>query len=227
MGYILEVLGNVMDILQYAWDLLPALMGGVATTLKVFAFTIVLSIPLGIVVALGRLSRVRLFQRITQFYIWVMRGTPLLLQLIFIFFGLPMIGVTFSRFTSVMIAFSLNYAAYYGEIFRGGIASIDRGQYEAAEMLGMDKRLTFFRVILPQVIKRTLPAVANEVITLVKDTSLVYILGMSELLRAAKIAANRDVTLVPLLVAGVFYLVLTAILTKVFQRLEERYAYYE
>ena len=138
-----------------------------------------------------------------------------------------MIGVTFSRFTSVMIAFSLNYAAYYGEIFRGGIASIDRGQYEAAEMLGMDKRLTFFRVILPQVIKRTLPAVANEVITLVKDTSLVYILGMSELLRAAKIAANRDVTLVPLLVAGVFYLFLTAILTKVFQRLEERYAYYE
>lgn len=227
MGYILEVLGNVQDILQYAWDLLPALMGGVATTLKVFAFTIVLSIPLGIVVALGRLSRVRLFQRITQFYIWVMRGTPLLLQLIFIFFGLPMIGVTFSRFASVMIAFSLNYAAYYGEIFRGGIASIDRGQYEAAEMLGMDKRLTFFRVILPQVIKRTLPAVANEVITLVKDTSLVYILGMSELLRAAKIAANRDVTLVPLLVAGVFYLVLTAILTKVFQRLEERYAYYE
>jgi len=227
MGYILEVLGNVLDILQYAWELLPALMGGVATTLKVFAFTIVLSIPLGIVVALGRLSRVRLFQRITQFYIWVMRGTPLLLQLIFIFFGLPMIGITFSRFTSVMIAFSLNYAAYYGEIFRGGIASIDRGQYEAAEMLGMDKRLTFFRVILPQVIKRTLPAVANEVITLVKDTSLVYILGMSELLRAAKIAANRDVTLVPLLVAGVFYLVLTAILTKVFQRLEERYAYYE
>jgi len=227
MGYILEVLGNVMGILQYAWDLLPALMGGVATTLKVFAFTIVLSIPFGIVVALGRLSRVRLFQRITQFYIWVMRGTPLLLQLIFIFFGLPMIGVTFSRFTSVMIAFSLNYAAYYGEIFRGGIASIDRGQYEAAEMLGMDKRLTFFRVILPQVIKRTLPAVANEVITLVKDTSLVYILGMSELLRAAKIAANRDVTLVPLLVAGVFYLFLTAILTKVFQRLEERYAYYE
>lgn len=143
MGYILEVLGNVMGILQYAWDLLPALMGGVATTLKVFAFTIVLSIPFGIVVALGRLSRVRLFQRITQFYIWVMRGTPLLLQLIFIFFGLPMIGVTFSRFTSVMIAFSLNYAAYYGEIFRGGIASIDRGQYEAAEMLGMDKRLTF------------------------------------------------------------------------------------
>lgn len=227
MGYILEVLGNVMDILQYAWALLPALMGGVATTLKVFAFTIVLSIPFGIVVALGRLSRVRLFQRITQFYIWVMRGTPLLLQLIFIFFGLPMIGITFSRFTSVMIAFSLNYAAYYGEIFRGGIASIDRGQYEAAEMLGMDKRLTFFRVILPQVIKRTLPAVANEVITLVKDTSLVYILGMSELLRAAKIAANRDVTLVPLLVAGVFYLLLTAILTKVFQRLEERYAYYE
>lgn len=227
MGYILEVLGNVLDILQYAWDLLPALMGGVATTLKVFAFTIVLSIPFGIVVALGRLSRIRLFQRITQFYIWVMRGTPLLLQLIFIFFGLPMIGITFSRFTSVMIAFSLNYAAYYGEIFRGGIASIDRGQYEAAEMLGMDKRLTFFRVILPQVIKRTLPAVANEVITLVKDTSLVYILGMSELLRAAKIAANRDVTLVPLLVAGVFYLVLTAILTKVFQRLEERYAYYE
>jgi polar amino acid transport system permease protein len=227
MGYMLEVLGNIMAILRYAWELMPALMGGVVTTLKVFAFTIVLSIPLGILVALGRLSKVRILRSITQFYIWVMRGTPLLLQLIFIFFGLPMVGIIFSRLISVLIAFSLNYAAYYGEIFRGGIASIDRGQYEAAEMLGMGKKQTFIRVILPQVIKRTLPAVANEVITLVKDTSLVYILGMSELLRAAKIAANRDVTLVPLLVAGVFYLVLTAILTKAFQRLEDRYAYYE
>lgn len=227
MSYILEVLGTIQGVLIYAWELMPALMGGVATTLKVFAFTIAISIPLGILVALGRLSKIRAIQRITQLYIWVMRGTPLLLQLIFIFFGLPMVGITFSRFASVMIAFSLNYAAYYGEIFRGGIASIDRGQYEAADMLGMGKKQTFIRIILPQVIKRTLPAVANEVITLVKDTSLVYILGMSELLRAAKIAANRDVTLVPLVVAGVFYLILTAILTKAFQRLEERYAYYE
>ncbi len=227
MGTISELMGNTVELLNYVLALLPALMSGVVITLKVFAFTLVLSIPMGILVALGRLSRLRIIRRLAQLYIWVVRGTPLLLQLIFIFFGLPMIGIVFSRFNSVMIAFSLNYAAYYGEIFRGGIASIDRGQYEAAEMLGMSKRQTFLRVILPQVIKRTLPAVANEVITLVKDTSLVYILGLSELLRAAKIAANRDVTLAPLVVAGVFYLILTGVFTKVLQQMEERYAYYE
>jgi polar amino acid transport system permease protein len=227
MGMISEMIDSLLELLNYVLLLLPALMGGLVITLKVFAFTLVLSIPLGILVALGRLSRLRLIQRLAQLYIWVVRGTPLLLQLIFIFFGLPMVGIVFSRFNSVLIAFSLNYAAYYGEIFRGGIASIDRGQYEAAEMLGMSKQQTFLRVILPQVIKRTLPAVANEVITLVKDTSLVYILGLSELLRAAKIAANRDVTLVPLVVAGAVYLILTAFFTKVLERLEDRYAYYE
>jgi polar amino acid transport system permease protein len=227
MGMISEMIDSLLELLNYVVLLLPALMSGLVITLKVFVFTLVLSIPLGILVALGRLSRLRLIQRLAQLYIWVVRGTPLLLQLIFIFFGLPMVGIVFSRFNSVMIAFSLNYAAYYGEIFRGGIASIDRGQYEAAEMLGMSKQQTFLRVILPQVIKRTLPAVANEVITLVKDTSLVYILGLSELLRAAKIAANRDVTLVPLVVAGAVYLILTAFFTKVLERLEDRYAYYE
>lgn len=227
MGMISEMIDSLLELLNYVLLLLPALMSGLAITLKVFAFTLVLSIPLGILVALGRLSRLRLIQRLAQLYIWVVRGTPLLLQLIFIFFGLPMVGIVFSRFNSVLIAFSLNYAAYYGEIFRGGIASIDRGQYEAAEMLGMSKQQTFLRVILPQVIKQTLPAVANEVITLVKDTSLVYILGLSELLRAAKIAANRDVTLVPLVVAGAVYLILTAFFTKVLERLEDRYAYYE
>lgn len=210
----------------YVYNLMPSMIEGLLTTLNVFAVTIVLSIPLGIVVALLRLTKIKMVSSITRSYIWIMRGTPLLLQLVFVFFGLPIIGITFDRYTAVIIAFVLNYAAYFGEIFRGGIQSIDRGQYEAAEVIGLSEWRIFIRIILPQVIKRVLAPVANEVITLVKDTSLVYVVGLGELLRAGKIASNRDASLAPLVVAVVFYLVLTAILTKIFEILEKRYAYY-
>jgi polar amino acid transport system permease protein len=156
-----------------------------------------------------------------------MRGTPLLLQIIFVFFGLPIVGITFDRFPAAILAFVLNYAAYFGEIFRGGIESIDKGQYDAAKVLGFTPAKTFTRIILPQMIKIVLPSVANEVITLIKDTSLVYVVGLGELLRAGKIASNRDVSLVPLVVVGVFYLVLTAVLTAIFQKLEEKYSYFQ
>lgn len=212
--------------MNYINTLMPSMIEGLVTTLKIFLLTLVLSIPLGIVAAIGRLSKIKILASFIQLYIWIMRGTPLMLQLVFIFFGLPTIGITFNRFTAAMIAFVLNYGAYFGEIFRGGIESIDRGQYEASEVLGLTPVRTFMKIILPQVIKRVLPPVSNEVISLVKDTSLVYIVGLGELLRAGKIASNRDASLAPLVVVACFYLVLTAIFTKCFEIIEKRYAYY-
>ena len=213
--------------MNYLTGLLPSLMEGLITTFKIFFITLSISLPLGIIVALGRLSKIRLLSLFTGIYIWIMRGTPLLLQLIFIFFGLPIVGITFDRFPAAIIAFTLNYGAYFGEIFRAGIQSIDKGQYEATEVLGLSHKQTFFRIILPQMIKRVLPPISNEVITLVKDTALVYVVGLDELLRAAKIASNRDASLAPLVAVAVFYLLLTAVLTGVFKKLEDNYAYYQ
>lgn len=214
-------------MLSYIYTLLPSIGDGLVVTLKVFALTLVLSIPLGIIVSILRIWNIKPISRITELYVWVMRGTPLMLQVVFIFFGLPVVGITFDRFTAVIIAFVLNYAAYFGEIFRGGIESIDKGQYEAAKVLGLSSYRTFTRIVLPQVFKIVLPSIANEVITLVKDTSLVYIVGIGELLRAGKIASNRDASLVPLVLVGVVYLLLTAIFTVVFNKIEKRYSYYE
>ena len=212
--------------MSYIYTLLPSMLEGLTTTLQVFTLTLILSIPLGIFVALCRLSKVKLIRDLAQIYIWIMRGTPLLLQLIFVFFGLPIVGISFDRFTAALIAFVLNYGAYFGEIFRCGIEAVDVGQYEAAEVLGLTPAKTFMRIILPQMIKIVLPPVANEVITLVKDTSLVYVVGLGELLRAGKIASNRDASLAPLVVVAIFYLLLTAVLTKIFKSFEESYGYY-
>lgn len=211
----------------YIYTLLPAMIDGLITTLQVFFFTLILSIPLGILVSIGRLSKIKLISKITELYIWVMRGTPLMLQIVFVFFGLPIVGIIFDRFTAVLIAFILNYAAYFGEIFRGGMESIDKGQYEAAKVLGLTPYKTFTRIILPQMFKIVLPSIANEVITLVKDTSLIYIVGIGELLRAGKIASNRDVSLIPLVIVAIIYLLLTAIFTGIFNKTEKRYSYYE
>ena len=150
-----------------------------------------------------------------------------MLQIVFVFFGLPLIGITFDRFTAVILAFVLNYGAYFGEIFRGGMESIDKGQYEAAKVLGFTPYKIFRRIVLPQMFKIVLPSIVNEVITLVKDTSLVYVVGIGELLRAGKIASNRDVSLIPLALVGVIYLLLTAIFTSIFNKIEDAYSYYE
>ena len=214
-------------MIDYIIRLMPSMLSGLQTTLEIFAITLIVSIPLGILVAIGRQSKIKPLVAVLQVYIWVMRGTPLLLQIVFIFFGLPIIGITFDRYPAALIAFILNYAAYFGEIFRGGIESIDKGQYDAAKVLGFTPAKTFKRIILPQMIKIVLPSIANEVITLVKDTALVYVVGLGELLRAGKIASNRDASLTPLVMVGVLYLVLTALLTEVFQKLEEKYAYYQ
>ena len=209
-------------------ELMPQLLEGLIKTLEVFVFTLILSIPLGIIVSLGRISKVKIIKTITGAYVLVMRGTPLLLQIIFIFFGLPLVGVNIeNRFLAAIVAFVLNYGAYFAEIFRGGILSIDKGQYEGAAVLGLSSRDTFLRIILPQAFKRILPPVANEIITLVKDTSLIYVVGLDELLKVGKIAANKLSSLLPLVLVGIIYLILIAIFTKVLSKVEEKYNYYE
>nr|WP_244877068.1 amino acid ABC transporter permease [Carnobacterium mobile] len=160
---------------------------------------------------------------IIQLYIYIMRGTPLLLQLMVIFFGLPIIGITFDRFTAAILAFLLNYTAYYAEIFRGGILSIPIGQFEAIKVLGMGKFQGFKRIIIPQVFRIVLPSIGNEVISLVKDTSLVYILGLSELLRAGQIAANTYASLLPFAAVGIIYLLLTGIITVALNFIETKF----
>jgi polar amino acid transport system permease protein len=160
----------------------------------------------------------------------VMRGTPLILQLLFVYYALPnipYIGVRLDDYSSALLAFALNYAAYFAEIFRAGIQSIDRGQYEGAKVLGMSYGQTMRRIVLPQMIKRVLPPVSNETITLVKDTSIVYVLTMTELLRSARIIVQRDSTTSPFIVAAAFYLVMTLLLTWLFRWLEKRYGVYE
>ncbi|WP_346939817.1 amino acid ABC transporter permease [uncultured Clostridium sp.] len=208
-------------------NLLPQVFQGLKVTIEVFILTLALSIPLGILVAQGRLSKNKILNKITSGYILIMRGTPLLLQIVFIFFGLPIIGITFDRFPATILAFTLNYAAYFAEIFRAGIVSIDEGQYEAAKVLGFSQKYIFFKIVLPQAIKRILPAVANEVITLVKDTALVYVVGLDELLKVGKIASNTEASLMPLLVVGIIYLLLIAVFSEVFKKLEKRYNYYQ
>ena len=210
--------------------MLPPLMEGAGTTLKLFFITLLLSIPLGLALALLRLSRWAAVRQAVSGYIWLMRGTPLMLQLLFIYFALPfvpVIGVRLPDFPAAVAAFALNYAAYFAEIFRAGIQSVDRGQYEAAKVLGMNYGQTMRRIVLPQMVRSILPPMSNETITLVKDTSLIYVLALNDLLRAARGIVQRDFTTTPFIVAAAFYLLMTLLLTWGFQRLEKRYAKFD
>ncbi|MBP1918604.1 amino acid ABC transporter permease [Youngiibacter multivorans] len=212
--------------MEYILLILPYMLEGLGTTLIVFAITAIVSIPLGFFLAIARLRGSKALSWIVQTYILIMRGTPLLLQLIFIYLGLPLVGITLDRLPASLLAFILNYAAYFAEIFRAGIESIPQGQYEAGRVLGLKEHEIFLKVVLPQVVKRVIPPTANELMTLVKDTSLVYVVGMGDVLRAAKIAAVRDVTLIPLGLAGVLYLIVIGILTMLFKRAETKLSYY-
>jgi polar amino acid transport system permease protein len=216
--------------MNYLADILPALLEGSGVTLQVFLITFVLAVPLGLALALIRISRFALLSTLVNGYIWLMRGTPLMLQMLFIYFALPfipVIGVRLPDFPSAIVAFVLNYSAYFAEIFRAGIQSIDRGQYEGAKVLGLSYPQTMRRIVLPQVLKRILPPMSNETITLVKDTSLIYVLAMNDLLRAARGIVQRDFTTMPFVVAAAFYLIMTLVLTYGFQRLEKKYAVYD
>ena len=216
--------------MDYVIDILGPLLEGTAVTLQVFLITLLLAVPLGLGLALVRVSRFRVASGLVSGYIWLMRGTPLMLQMLFIYFALPfvpVIGIRLPDYSAAIVAFVLNYAAYFAEIFRAGIQSIDRGQYEGARVLGLTYAQTMRRIVLPQVIKRILPPVSNETITLVKDTSLIYVLAMNDLLRAARGIVQRDFSTTPFVVAAAFYLIMTLVLTYLFQRMEKKYAVYD
>ncbi len=215
-------------------------------TLKVFGFTLLFSVPMGMIAAMLKMCRFKPVSWITNLYILIMRGTPLMLQVIAVYYVIPYLKLAENlpsflaaaldtidirsenyMFYAVLTAFSLNYAAYFAEIFRGGIESIPKGQYEAAAALGFTKTQTFFRIILPQVIKRIVPASSNEIITLVKDTSLANVVAYAEITLKAKQQMQVYSSLVPLIIAGVFYFAMAMILTMIFSFIEKKLSYYK
>ncbi|MGN7408678.1 amino acid ABC transporter permease [Sporosarcina sp. SAFN-010] len=215
---------------DYLLSILKPMLEGAKATILLFVIAIVASIPLGFLLTLAVNSKFKPLSWLANTYIYLMRGTPLLLQLLFFVFGLPLIPVigeylVMDRFAAAALAFVLNYAAYFAEIFRGGLLSIDKGQYEAAQVLGLNKWQTTTRIVIPQMIRIALPALANESVTLVKDTALLYAVAVPELLHFAQTAVNRDFTIVPFIMAGVIYLLITAVLTLVFKWLERRFHY--
>ena len=212
--------------MNYISEIMPALLAGTWMTLKVFFWTLVLAMPLGVLVSLGEMSNIKPLKWLVEFYVWIMRGTPLLLQLIFVFYGLPIIGIVFPRYEAALFAFVLNYAAYFAEIFRGGLQSISEGQFEAAQVLRLSRFQTMTHIIIPQVIKIVLPSIGNEVINLIKDSSLVYVIGLGDLLRAGNVAMARDVTFVPLVLVGVIYLFLISLCAFVQKKIEKYFSYY-
>lgn len=226
---IFRCLGENMDT-TYLMNILNPMLQGLMVTVAVFLITIILSLPLGFVFTLLVRSRIAPLRWFAEVYIYVLRGTPLLLQLMFVYFGLPLIPgighlLVFDRFTAACVAFCLNYAAYFAEIFRGGLLAIDPGQYEAAKVLGLTKFETMTRVVIPQMIRVSLPSVSNETITLLKDTALVTVIGVAEVLHYAKTAVNRDGDTFAFLVAAVIYLVINFILTFIFKKLEKKYEF--
>ena len=212
-------------------NVIGQLLGGLVTSVEIFVLTLLFSLPLGLAVAGGRMSRFAPIRWLMRIYISIMRGTPLMLQLIVVFFAPYYIfGVNLSadyRFIAVIIAFTINYAAYFAEIYRGGIESINSGQYEAAQVLGYSRLQTFFIIIMPQVVKVILPSVTNEVITLVKDTSLSFVIAIPEMFTVAKQIAAADASITALLVAGIFYYVFNMIVAFLMEYLEKRLDYYE
>ncbi|BDG08548.1 amino acid ABC transporter permease [Anaeromyxobacter paludicola] len=207
--------------------MLGAMAEGSVVSLEVFFLTLALALPLALPIALGRMSSSRLVRGPVHAYILVMRGTPLILQLLFVYFApYYLFESSYDRFTAAIVAFTINYAAYFAEIYRGGIQSIPKGQYEAAKVLGFGRADTFFRIVLPQVVKRILPATANEVITLVKDTALAQTIGVAELFRVAQNASARQFSTTPIFIAGAFYFVMNWAVSELFLRLERKLAYY-
>ncbi len=211
--YIINVSGYILE--------------GSLITFQLYLVTAIFSVILGIAGALGKISKIPLLESILSFYTWVFRGTPLLLQLFFAYYGLPVLGITLEPFPAAALTFIVNYGAYFTEIFRGGIESINEGQYEAAKVLGLNYRQTMSRIIIPQTVKRVLPATSNEAINLVKDSALVAVIGLGDLLRAAKVAVTRDFSIIPFIIAAVFYLIISSVIVTVFRKLEEKYSVYE
>lgn len=205
------------------------LLEGFGTTCLLFILTLALSLPLGLIIAFCSMSRIRIIKWLSKTIVWIVRGSPLMLQIIIVFYvpGLVFDYPMKSRFLAVTIAFVFNYACYFSEIYRGGIESIDKGQYEAGQVLGMTKSQIFFKIILFQVIKRILPPMSNEVITLVKDTSLARIISVVELIKSSQDMMKMTASIMPLFYSGLFYLAFNGILTLLFSYIEKRLNYYE
>ena len=212
------------------YEMIKLMQDGMIETIKIFAYTLIFTLPLGMIVAFGRMSRFFIIRNITKLYIAVMRGTPLMLQLLVVYFGPYYIfhrSLTLEyRFYAVIIGFVLNYAAYFAEIYRSGIEAMPVGQYEAAKVLGYSKGQTFFRIVFPQVCKHILPAVTNEIITLVKDTSLAFVLAVTEMFTMAKQIAAAQTSMVPYIAAGIFYYVFNLLVAMIMEKIEEKLNYY-
>ena len=215
-----------MDLVQ----ILKQLAGGMGTSIEIFAVTLIFSLPLGLLISFGRMSKNPVIRTIVKFYISIMRGTPLMLQLMVVYFGpYYLLGIRVGndyRLWAAFIGFVINYAAYCAEIYRSGIQSMPAGQYEAAKMLGYSRTQTFFRIIFPQVIKRILPSITNEVITLVKDTSLAFTISVMEMFTVAKALASSQVSMIPFVAAGLFYYVFNLLVAVVMEHAEKRLNYY-
>lgn len=224
------MLDTILNALGYIANLAVRLSSGMLTSVEIFILTLAFSLPLGMIIAFGRMSKNGFIRGLTKFYIALMRGTPLMLQLFVIYFGpyylfkIPLAAEY--RFIAVIIAFSINYAAYFAEIYRSGIEAMPLGQYEAAKVLGYGKAQTFFKIILPQVIKRVIPPVTNETITLVKDTSLAFAITCPEMFTMAKQVAAKEATVMPLMVAGLFYFIFNFVVAKLMEFVEKKFAYY-
>jgi polar amino acid transport system permease protein len=216
--------------IEYLLNIIVPMLQGARMTILLFLIAILVSIPLGFLLTLAAKSPTKPVAAAAHSYIYVMRGTPLLLQLLFICFGLPILPVVgeylvMDRFVAACVGFILNYAAYFAEIFRGGLLAVDKGQYEAAQVLGLSRWQTTTRIVLPQMFRVALPAVSNESITLVKDTALLYAVAVPELLHFAQTAVNRDFTITPFFIAGAIYLLMTLLLTLLFKSIEKRFKY--
>lgn len=214
--------------MDYLMNITQYILQGATVSLKVFFVTAIFSIPLGILFAIGKIVGIKPIRWILDLYTWLLRGTPLMLQLFFVFFGLQyLIGIKLDRLTAAYVAFVINYAAYFTEIFRAGIQSIDKGQFEASKALGMTYRQTMIRIILPQAVKRVLPPTGNEIITLIKDTALLMVLAIGDIMRNTKEIVSRDFRVDAFIIAAVIYLALTYFIVFIFNKLEKKLSYYD
>ena len=217
--------------MQYFISVVQEIGAGISSSLLLFVLTLIFSMPLGLLVCFGRMSKIKPLSMVFNFVISVLRGTPLMLQLVVVFFGpYYVFGMNVSntwRFWAAIVGFSINYAAYFAEIYRSGIQAIPKGQYEAAEVLGYTKTQTFCKIIFPQMVKHVLPPVTNEIITLTKDTSLAFVFAYAEMFTLAKQVAASDASIAPLFVAGLFYYVFNYVVAFVMERLERKLAYYQ
>jgi polar amino acid transport system permease protein len=217
------VVKSLQDLANISFYILQ----GAVISVKIYVITIIFAIPLGMLCAMGKLTKIAPLKWFLEMYTWVFRGTPLLLQLFFTYFGLEILfGIELSKEMAAYVTFIINYAAYFTEIFRAGIQSIDKGQYEAAKALGMNYGQTMKRIIIPQAIKVILPPTGNEAVTLIKDTALVSVIALADILRNAKSVVSRTASVEGYLIAAVLYLIMTFVIIKIFKHIEKRFAYY-